>query len=46
MPTIKCTVTVIEPGQPHRLDTLAGDNAARLFEGFEESRNYGDSELR
>ena len=28
----------VEPGQPHRLDTLAGDNAARLFDGFEESR--------
>src|ERR1700720_1809090 len=22
----------VEPGQPHRLDTLAGDNAARLFD--------------
>src|SRR5580700_11117214 len=28
----------VEAGQPHRLDTLAGDNAARLFDGFEESR--------
>src|SRR5580704_7982924 len=28
----------VESGQPHRLDTLAGDNAARLFDGFEESR--------
>jgi len=28
----------VEPGQPHRLDTLAGDNAVRLFDGFEESR--------
>jgi poly(3-hydroxybutyrate) depolymerase len=28
----------VEPGQPHRLDTLAGDNAGRLFDGFEESR--------
>jgi Tripartite tricarboxylate transporter family receptor/Putative esterase len=27
----------VEPGQPHRLDTLAGDNAARLFDSFEES---------
>jgi len=26
----------IELGQPHRLDTLAGGNAARLFDGFEE----------
>ena len=28
----------VEKGQPHRLDTLAGDHAARLFDGFEESR--------
>ena len=27
----------VEAGQPHRLDTLAGDKAARLFDGFEES---------
>jgi poly(3-hydroxybutyrate) depolymerase len=26
----------VEKGQPHRLDTLAGVNAGRLFEGFEE----------
>jgi poly(3-hydroxybutyrate) depolymerase len=25
----------MEPGQPHRLETLAGDGAARLFAGFE-----------
>jgi poly(3-hydroxybutyrate) depolymerase len=25
----------VEKGQPHRLDTLAGANAGRLFEGFE-----------
>jgi len=25
----------VEKGQPHRLDTLAGPNAGRLFEGFE-----------
>ena len=25
---------VVEPNQPHRLDTLAGENAARLFDGF------------
>jgi poly(3-hydroxybutyrate) depolymerase len=25
----------VEKGQPHRLETLAGVNAARLFEGFE-----------
>jgi poly(3-hydroxybutyrate) depolymerase len=28
----------VEKGQPHRLDTLAGDYAGRLFEGFEETR--------
>jgi predicted esterase len=28
----------VEKGQPHRLDTLAGDHAARLFEGFEQAR--------
>jgi Putative esterase len=27
----------VEEGQPHRLDTLAGANAARLFDGFEET---------
>ena len=27
----------IEEGQPHRLETLAGANAARLFDGFEEA---------
>jgi poly(3-hydroxybutyrate) depolymerase len=25
----------VEKGQPHRLDTLAGPNASRLFDGFE-----------
>ena len=29
----------VEKGQPHRLETLAGDHAARLFEGFEETRS-------
>jgi predicted peptidase len=29
----------VEKGQPHRLGTLAGENAARLFDGFEEARN-------
>jgi poly(3-hydroxybutyrate) depolymerase len=29
----------VEKGQPHRLETLAGDNAARLFDGFEETKN-------
>jgi len=28
----------VEKGQPHRLETLAGANASRLFEGFEETR--------
>jgi poly(3-hydroxybutyrate) depolymerase len=29
----------VEKGQPHRLETLAGVNAARLFDGFEETQN-------
>jgi predicted peptidase len=29
---------VVERGQPHRLDTLAGPRARRLFDGFEEAR--------
>jgi poly(3-hydroxybutyrate) depolymerase len=28
----------VENGQPHRLDTLAGANASRLFDGFEQAR--------
>jgi predicted esterase len=28
----------VEKGQPHRLDTLAGANAGRLFDGFEIAR--------
>jgi poly(3-hydroxybutyrate) depolymerase len=28
----------VEAGQPHRLDTLAGANAGRLFDGFEETQ--------
>jgi predicted peptidase len=28
----------VEKGQPHRLDTLAGANASRLFDGFDETR--------
>jgi poly(3-hydroxybutyrate) depolymerase len=28
----------VEKGQPHRLETLAGGNAGRLFDGFEEAR--------
>jgi len=28
----------VEKGQPHRLDTLAGDHAGRLFDGFEETK--------
>jgi hypothetical protein len=27
----------VEKGQPHRLDTLAGANARRLFDGFAET---------
>jgi len=27
----------VEKGQPHRLETLAGGNAGRLFDGFEET---------
>jgi poly(3-hydroxybutyrate) depolymerase len=29
----------VESGQPHRLETLAGPNAGRLFDGFAETRN-------
>jgi len=28
----------VEKGQPHRLETLAGVNASRLFDGFEETK--------
>jgi poly(3-hydroxybutyrate) depolymerase len=28
----------VEKGQPHRLETLAGANAARLFDGFDETK--------
>ena len=28
----------VEEGQPHRLDTLAGNHAGRLFDGFEETK--------
>ena len=28
----------VEKGQPHRLDTLSGANAGRLFDGFEETK--------
>jgi poly(3-hydroxybutyrate) depolymerase len=31
----------VEPGQPHRMETLAGPNAGRLFEGFEEAEKGG-----
>ena len=33
----KATYTV-EKGQPHRMETLAGANAGRLFDGFEETK--------
>jgi len=29
----------VEKGQPHRLETLAGANAGRLFDGFAETKN-------
>jgi poly(3-hydroxybutyrate) depolymerase len=29
----------VEKGQPHRLETLAGASAGRLFDGFEETKN-------
>jgi hypothetical protein len=29
----------VEKGQPHRLDTLAGPNAARLFDLFDKARH-------
>ena len=29
----------VEKGQPHRIETLAGAGAARLFDGFEEAKN-------
>jgi hypothetical protein len=29
----------VQKGEPHRLDTLAGANAGRLFDGFEETKN-------
>jgi poly(3-hydroxybutyrate) depolymerase len=28
----------VEKGQPHRIETLAGEHAARLFDGFEETK--------
>ncbi len=28
----------VEKGQPHRLDTLAGPNAGRLFDLFEQAK--------
>jgi predicted esterase len=29
---------IVEMGQPHRLETLSGANAGRLFDGFEETK--------
>ena len=29
----------VEKGQPHRIETLAGASASRLFDGFEETKN-------
>jgi poly(3-hydroxybutyrate) depolymerase len=31
--------STVEKGQPHRLEPLAGETAARLFDGFEETRS-------
>ena len=31
----------VEQGEPHRMETLAGANAGRLFEGFEEAEKGG-----
>jgi len=28
----------VEKGQPHRIETLAGENAGRLFDGFDETK--------
>jgi predicted esterase len=28
----------VEKGQPHRMETLAGEHAGRLFDGFEETK--------
>jgi hypothetical protein len=28
----------VEKGQPHRIETLAGEHAARLFDGFEATK--------
>ena len=29
----------VEKGQPHRIETLAGESASRLFDGFEAVKN-------
>jgi predicted esterase len=40
--TLRASGTVarytVEKGQPHRMETLAGANAGRLFDGFEETK--------
>ena len=36
----------VEKGQPHRLETLAGEHASRLFDGFEEARKGCSSSPR
>jgi hypothetical protein len=28
----------VEKGQPHRMETLAGEHAGRLFDNFEETK--------
>jgi len=35
----------VEKGQPHRLETLAGANAGRLFDGFEEAKKGCSAKL-
>jgi predicted peptidase len=36
----------VEGGQPHRIETLAGDKAGRLFDGFEETEKGCSSPIR
>ena len=36
----------VEKGQPHRLETLAGANAGRLFDGFEETKKGCSAAMR
>ncbi len=36
----------VEKGQPHRMETLAGANAGRLFDGFEETKRGCSSPVK